>query len=84
MVSEADDEMYRAISSRHLRDHYRHWIDEPLPALGGRSPRDAARAPERRAALEGLLRQVENLEDRRRMTGAAFCDVSWIRRELGM
>ncbi len=82
--SDTDDETYRAISSRHLRDHYRRWIDEPLPALGGLSPRDAVHAPEQRAALEGLLRRMENLEDRRRMTGAASCDVSWIRRALGM
>lgn len=80
--SEADDETYRAIASRHLRDHYRRWIDQPLPALGGRSARQAARVLEQREALRTLLRRMENLEDRRRMTGAAFCDVSWIRREL--
>ncbi len=82
--SEADDETYKAIGSRHLRDHYRRWIDQPLRALGGLSPRNAARAPEQRAALEALLRRMENLEDRRRMTGIAFCDISWVRRELGM
>jgi hypothetical protein len=84
LQSEADDETHRAIALRHLRDHYRRWIDEPLPALGGRSPRQAARVLEQREALASLLRRMENLEDRRRMTGAAFCDVSWIRRELEM
>jgi hypothetical protein len=81
--SEADDEIHRAIASRHLRDHYRRWIDEPLPALGGLSPRRAAHTPQREA-LETLLRQLENLEDHRRLSGVAFCDVSWIRRELGI
>jgi hypothetical protein len=81
---ETDDETLRELASRHLRDHYRRWIDQPLPALGGHSPRQAARVPERRNALEALLRQLENNEDRRRITGAASCEVSWIRGELRM
>jgi hypothetical protein len=82
--SEVDDETYRVVASRQLREHYDRWLDHPLPALGGLSPRDAARAPEPPAALEALLRQIENLEDRRRMRGEAFCEVSWIRGTLGM
>ena len=82
LPSETDDETHRAVASRLLSDHYRRWIDQPLPALGGLSPRQAARVPERGDELEMLLRQVENLEDGRRRTGAAFCDVSWIRRAL--
>ena len=77
------DDAHRAIASRVLQDHYRRWVDEPLPALGGLSPRQAARAP-RRDALEALLRQIENLEDHRRARGVGFCDVAWLRRELGM
>jgi len=80
---EADDEQCRAIASRHLRDYYRRWIDEPRPVLGGLSPRQAALAPQHEA-IEALLRRVENLEEHRRMRGAASCDVSWIRRELGI
>jgi hypothetical protein len=65
-----------------MSDHYRRWIDLPLPGLGGLFPREAARVPEKADAVEALLRQMENLEDSRRRDGAAFCDISWIRREL--
>jgi hypothetical protein len=81
---EADGETLRSIASRHLRDHYARWIDQPLPVLGGHSPRQAARGAEQRNALETLLRQIENGEDRRRVAGAAFCNVSWMRAELGI
>jgi len=81
---DANDEERRTIASRCLDDHYRRWIDQPLPGLDGLSPRQAARAPARGQALEELLRRIENLEDRRRMMGEASCDVSWVRRELGM
>lgn len=78
------DERGQDIAARHLRDHYVRWMDTPLPALGGTSPRQASRDPRSCEALEVLLRQLENLEDHRRMTGGAFCDVSWMRPELGM
>jgi hypothetical protein len=46
-----------------LRDmlgrHYRSWIDEKLPALGNRTPRNAVRDPDGREAVEALLTQIE-------------------------
>jgi hypothetical protein len=42
-----------------LRRHYRSWPDEQLPALGGRTPREAVRDAEGREAVEALLRQFE-------------------------
>lgn len=82
--SEVGDERLREIAARHLHSHYVRWIDTPLPALGGVSPREASRDPGSRHALETLLRRVENMEDHRRMSDGVFCDVSWLRRDLGM
>jgi len=42
-----------------LHRHYRSWPDEQLPALGGRSPREAVRDAEGREAVQALLRQFE-------------------------
>jgi hypothetical protein len=42
-----------------VRRHYRSWPDEPLPALGGRTPRQAIGDPDGRDAVEALLRQFE-------------------------
>jgi len=42
-----------------LRRHYRSWPDEQLPALGGRSPREAVRDADGLEAVQALLRQFE-------------------------
>jgi Protein of unknown function (DUF2384) len=62
-------------------DHWRRWLDQPIPALGGASPRQAARSPDQRAALELLLKEAEHMESRQDGTGF---DLSSVRRELGL
>lgn len=57
---EEADEMIRAFKER----HYAHWADEPLPALGGETPRQAVRTAEGRAAVDVLLKDMENREQR--------------------
>jgi hypothetical protein len=42
-----------------LRRHYRSWPDEQLPALGGRTPREAVQDADGREAVQALLRQFE-------------------------
>jgi hypothetical protein len=62
--------------------HYRKWIDDPIPALGGKTPRQASRSPRGRAEVDLLLRQIENGEQR--LPAAERFDVSKIRKELGI
>jgi len=62
------------------RRHYADWLDAALPALGGRTPRRAARTAGGRAALDLLLRDMENREQRL-ASGPRF-DFSMLRREL--
>lgn len=47
--------MARQVKEAHMRD----WVNEQIPALGGLTPREAARAPRSRADLELLLRDLE-------------------------
>lgn len=63
-------------------EHYRRWVDEEIPALGGLTPREAAkRKGAARKQLELLLAEFENAEARR--PEAQRFDVSILRRELG-
>jgi hypothetical protein len=62
------------------RSHYAGWPDEKLPALGGESPREAARSRDGRGAVDVLLKEMENLEQRS-APGERF-DFSELRREL--
>ena len=72
-------EMVKAMQA----EHYRRWLDEEIPALGGLTPRAAAKgkgAP--RDALRLLLAEFENSEARQ--PAALRFDVASLRRELGI
>jgi hypothetical protein len=66
------------------RDMYRHFADEPLQALGGLTPRDAAGIPEKRAQLMRLMkRHVRDVDRRRRQEGLDF-DLNPLLEDLGL
>jgi len=67
-----------------LDKHYSTWPDEPLPALGGQTPREAVRTAEGRQAVEQLLRDFENANEHERRQGQPAYDFSKIRKELGL
>ena len=42
-----------------VRSHYAHWADEPIPALGDKTPRQAITTPSGLERVKGLLRLYE-------------------------
>ena len=64
------------------RSHYADWVDHPLPALDGLSPREATANPAMRARLSLLLKEMEELEGRG-PAGQRF-DFGEMKRQLGM
>jgi hypothetical protein len=62
--------------------HYATWPDQPLPILGNKTPRQAARSRRGREELVVLLKDLENREARQ-PAGTRF-DVGVLRRELGI
>jgi hypothetical protein len=76
------DEVQRELVGEYLQDHYRRWLDEPLPALGGKTPRKAARTRRGRAQVDALLKDIENHS--LTMPGGEAVDFAGLRRELGL
>lgn len=72
----------QAMLREYKEQHYRKWLDLPLPALGGKTPREAARSARSRRELDLLLRDMENREQR--LPEPARFDVRHLRRELGL
>ena len=68
-----------------LDAHYRRTLDEPVPMLGNRTPRDCAKTKAGRKALVSWLKDIENGELQRaaaqQMTPH---DLSWMWVELGV
>jgi hypothetical protein len=67
-----------------LRKHYEQWPTTRLPALGGRTPRQAIRSNEGRQAVARLLKNFEMHSERMRSKGEFSPDVSFLWQELGL
>jgi len=56
--------------------HYRKWLDEPLPALRGRTPREAVRLKTWRPRVADLLKDLEVAEARAGQRGQPRYDAA--------
>lgn len=55
----ADAPEVRAFMNEHMSRHYDEWVNEPIPALGNRTPLQAIRTKAGREAVEALVTQIE-------------------------
>jgi hypothetical protein len=68
-----------------MRRHYESWTEQPIPALGHKTPREAIRTPEGRQAVVDLLKSFEQLEARKaRGTGGPPFDFGFLWERLGI
>ncbi len=78
-------EQEREVVHQGLDAHYRRVLDEPIPALGGKTPRAAAKTANGRGAVVAWLKTLEN-HSGRQQTGDPMTsyDFGWLWRELGV
>ncbi len=74
----------RAVARAWKSAHYARWVDEPIPALAGLTPRAAStsRSKQIRAELETLLKELERSESR--LPAEERFDVAVLRGELAV
>jgi hypothetical protein len=72
----------RAITRDFMDKHYARVLDEKVPVLGNRTPRQAAKTKAGRAELVEWLKYLENANARNE--ALAGYDTSWIWEELGI
>ena len=77
-------EVERELVLKFKAQHYAGWPDTPLPALDGKTPREAVKSHAGRRAVEDLLRFMENAEERERRSGHPAFDFKPIRSILGL
>ncbi len=68
----------------HLDKHYRETLDAPIPALSGKSPRQAARTPTGREKVIDWLKMLENRSAGHGEGLIAEYDFGWMWVELGL
>lgn len=68
-----------------LRKHYENWAEEPIPALGNRTPRESVRTAKGRQAVADLLKSYEQKEARRaRQDGTPVFEFGFLWERLGL
>jgi len=78
-----DPELAVEIIHHHLDQHYRRTLDEPIPALGNKTPRQCASSKKGREKLIEWLKHLENNEQRRAASqGQVPYDSRWMWAEL--
>jgi hypothetical protein len=77
-------EEQRRVLGEFYERHYHKWLDEPVPALGNRTPRHAARLKTIRPKLIALLKDFESHSERQRRAGEITYDFGWMWAELGL
>ncbi len=86
--SDAADEVPPEIAHQLMRDHldkhYRETLDAPIPALGGKSPRQAVRTAAGRAKVIEWLKMLENRSAGHGDGPIADHDFGWMWVELGL
>jgi hypothetical protein len=75
----------RRIVHQAITAHYRKTLDDPIPMLGGRSPRKAAKSRKGRADVVEWLKMLENSSAGHQPDDPmAGYDFAWMWRELGL
>lgn len=85
--SQADEvppEVAAQITREYMDRHYRETLDAPLPALGGKSPRQAVRTSAGRKKVIEWLKLIENRSGHSSDSPIADYDFRWMWDELGL
>lgn len=83
-ADEIPPEIARQLMRDHLDKHYRETLDAPIPALGGKSPRQAVRTAAGRDKVIDWLKMLENRSAGHGEGPIAEYDFGWMWSELGL
>jgi SEC-C motif len=83
-MPEIPPEVQGEVVGRFYEEHYRKWLDQPVPALGDRTPRHAAKLKTVRPKLVTLLKDFESHAERQRRAREPAYDFGWMWKELGL
>jgi hypothetical protein len=83
-IEEIPTEVQHKLITEVMEKHFAKWPDTPLPALDGKTARQAVKNLAGRRKVSALLRDLENSEEHKRLRGKPFYDISRLRNELGL
>jgi len=73
------------VMADYFDQHYRQALDENIPALGDKTPRECVKTKLGREKVISWLKDLENQEEHRaKQGGSSAYDFSWMWTELGL
>jgi hypothetical protein len=81
---EIPPEVRHQLITEYMEQHTAKWPDMAVPALGGKTPREAVKTAAGRLQVSALLRDFENTEEHKRQAGEPFYYVARLRAKLGL
>lgn len=72
------------ITDLFLDDYYEKWINQPVKALDGKTPRESCQTLHGRAKVENLLKELKKIETNRIRKGEPHYDINKVRTRLGL
>lgn len=74
-----------ALGKQVMDGHYTNFLENPVPALDGLTPREAAKRPDMRKRLVSLMKgHLQSVDTMARGKGSAPYDLGWVLEELGL
>jgi hypothetical protein len=67
-----------------MHEHMTKWLDEKIPALDDKTPRECVKSKEGRQRVTDLLKSFENIEEKKKMDGRPYVGLKWVWQELGL
>ncbi|MEK7750923.1 MAG: hypothetical protein AAB654_03330, partial [Acidobacteriota bacterium] len=77
-------EVRQQLLTEYMERHFAAWPDIPLPALDGKTPRQAVETAAGRSKVSAILRDFENGEEHKRRAGEPYYEIARLRAELGL
>lgn len=84
LIDKLSARIAQRITDAFLDEYYDKWVDQSIPALGNKTPRDACRTEKGRSRVEELLRELERVEKSRAHKGEPYYDIDRVRKKLGL
>lgn len=83
-TTEIPMELQQELYAKFMEKHCRKWIRDKIPALDGKTPKQAVQSTVGKEKVRELLKSFENSEEHNKRDGRPFYDLSWMWDELGI
>lgn len=77
-------EIEQQLYNKFMREHMTKWLDEKIPALDNKMPRECVKSKAGKEKVINLLKSFENTEERKRKNGEPHYDLTWVWQELNL